>query len=53
MVRPGETAIVVMPPSKRMEAKKTSKKRSAQQRQQAEPERFGFFDGFRNFVGLI
>ena len=51
LVRPGETAIVVMPPSKRMEAKKTSKKHAARQR--PEPERFGFFEGFLNFVGLL
>jgi cell division protein DivIC len=52
LVRPGETAIVVMPPSKRMETKQTSKRRSARQRPPA-PEPFGFFDGFLNFVGLL
>lgn len=52
LVRPGETAIVVMPPSKRMETRQTSKKRTGRQPAPA-PEPFGFFDGFLNFVGLL
>ena len=52
LVRPGETAIVVMPPSKRMATKSTSKERAAQQRT-PRPEPFNFFEGFLNFVGLL
>lgn len=51
LVRPGETAIVVMPPSKRMEAR-TSKERSAPPKL-ADPKPFTFFEGFLNFVGLL
>jgi len=52
LVRPGETAIVVMPPSKRMATRSTSKERSAEQRI-PRPEPFNFFEGFLNFVGLL
>ena len=52
LVRPGETAIVVMPPSKRAAIREDSKARS---RKDAlpRPEPFGFFEGFLNFVGLL
>ena len=50
LVRPGETAIVVMPPSKKME-KKTGKR--PPRKAPVESPRLGFFDGFLNFVGLL
>ena len=52
LVRPGETAIVVMPPSKRMAAKKDPSKRV----KRVAPPRPGpetFFEGFLNFVGFL
>ncbi len=52
LVRPGETAIVVMPPSKRMEEKKSSARRSTAEKPPP-PEPFTFWEGFLNFVGFL
>ena len=51
LVRPGETAIVVMPPSKRM-AQKASARKGPERMAPAEPERVTFWRGFLNFVGI-
>ena len=50
LVRPGETAIVVMPPSKRADKPRSKESRAA--KAPARPE-FSFFEGFLNFVGLL
>jgi cell division protein DivIC len=50
LVRPGETAIVVMPPSKKA-GKSAHKRHKADDRPQ--PADFSFFEGFLNFVGLL
>lgn len=50
LVRPGETAIVVMPPSKRME-KENGDRPDRARLSRARP--LGFLDAFLNFVGLL
>ena len=51
LVRPGETAIVVMPPSKRAAAKATANK-APDRKPDRRPEPITFWRGFLNFVGI-
>ena len=51
LVRPGETAIVVMPPSKKMDEREP--KRPTRSAEAQPPKPLGFLDGFLNFVGLL
>ena len=51
LVRPGETAIVVMPPSKKMD-ERAPKKKERRAKPEA-PQPLGFVEGFLNFVGLF
>lgn len=51
LVRPGETAIVVMPPSKKMHD--SEPKRAKRSIKPEPPKALGFIDGFLNFVGLL
>ena len=51
LVRPGETAIVVMPPSKKMDERAPKKKERRVKPE--EPQPLGFVEGFLNFVGLF
>ena|SRR5688500_1952428 len=49
LVRPAETAIVVMPPSER----KDKKEATGRSERPPAPRPFSFFEGFLNFVGLL
>ncbi len=50
LVRPGEVAIVVMPPSKKAQDKEPKRNKV---REKTPPLPSGFIEGFLNFVGLL